>query len=218
MATKYFHRLWNITENLCEKYLDSKKVLSYNDQLHALIDKVKDHKNDLSNISKKGVFSSALNAYHPHVIEKYSPSSKKGTILPSPSLFNESNYICRSISDSFCIWDISEKVSTFFLDIYLQAHDSIFSQIFICFSTSWCLSGVSKFKKGIHWTFLDCLPSKEAISTRKYWVEAKPTFHCFIRRMTQFILVKLSCSHQVCCKRLIWVSKVYFNFSTTPAT
>ena len=160
-------------------------------------------------------------------MSKYTPSSKKSTIHPSSSLLEQCHIITWSICEGFSIWNISELVLVFILQIYLQTHYSIFCQILISFCAWWkiffawlflSIFFIDEFEKCIHWSVLNSLPSEQAIGSWQHRVKSEETFTSFIWWMTEFIFKILGGPYKQFCATLVGLIQVYFNLSTATST
>jgi len=64
--------------------------------------------------------------------------TKKRAIHPTTSLLHQHSQGKWTIGEGLRIGDVLDSVTCMFLDVDLEAHDSIFSKVFICFGTSGC--------------------------------------------------------------------------------
>ena len=125
----------------------------------------------------------------------------------------------RSISESFRIRNKCQIVSVVFFDVNLQAHDSIFCEIFICLWTCWILITIYKLKEFIHRTSLNSVPSEKWVCSRQNWIVTKKTFTALIWTMAQFVFIKLSYLNEIWpIKKSFALWKINFDFSATPST
>jgi hypothetical protein len=57
--------------------------------------------------------------------------SKQCSIHPPTSLLHQHRQTSWSVSESLGIWDVLHGIASVLLDVYLEAHDSIFSKILV---------------------------------------------------------------------------------------
>ena len=78
------------------------------------------------------------------------------------------------------------------LDIYLEAHDSILSKIFVSLGTGWSLIASDVLEEHIERWALDGLPSEHGISSGQHRCEAEERFTSLVWCVTKLIFIVLS--------------------------
>ena len=161
--------------------------------------------------------------------------TEERAIHPTSSLLHQDQGRRWCIGKGLSIRHVSELICAVDLDVDSQAHDSIFSEILVGFSTSRLLRSSHIFEKGIEWTALDSIPTENRVRTRQHLGEAKERLACFVRSVAHLVLKELGSLHQVrtyvglVVSSLTWTSvcwarelfrscKIDFNLSATSAT
>jgi len=180
-------------KEIIEEYQNSEIVRTNESELEKLVCQVVDHENTHSQLPVAWMLG-ARASYHLIEVIDNSPGCKERTVLPSSSLFHENEESFRSIGECLSIRNVGQIEATVFFDIDLEAHDSVFGQIFVSLIASWLLVRIHELEERIHGTLLNGAPSEQAVRTWQDRVVSEETFESLVRRMTELVFVELGCS------------------------
>ena len=99
--------------------------------------------------------------------------AKHGAVHPAPSLLHQDHHGLGRVCERLGVGDVSQFEGVHLLDIDLEAHDSIFSEILVSFGTRGYISSILILKKGFERVTLDGLPTEQRVSTWKHLCKAK---------------------------------------------
>ena len=133
---------------------------------------------------------------HLSKVLNYPPCCKEGSVHPSSSLFHKHHKTVWGICVSFGIRNVGQVVTTVLFNVDLKTHDSVLGQVFICLSHCWLSFRIHQLEKGIHWPFLDSLPSEHAICSWQHRIKPKSALECLVRGMTHLVFIELGSSNK----------------------
>ena len=150
-------------------------------------------------------------------------SAKEGTVHPSSPLLHESDDIRRCISECFSIGYVRQLIFAVHLDIDLETHDSVFSQVLVSFCTCRLLCPRDILEEFVKGSALDRLPSEDWVSTRQDLCKAKEWLTSLVRCVAHLVFIELCSLDQVLsndCKRTLglgWIvsfalTRTFLNF------
>lgn len=120
----------------------------------------------------------------------------------------------RRIRESFRVRNVCQVILVKLFDVDLQAHDSVFCQILVCFGT--CRNGRTChiLEESFERLSFDGVPAEERVGAWQHLSEAEETFACFVRGVPQLVLKELGRSEQECAHAsLVWSVKIYLDFT-----
>lgn len=121
--------------------------------------------------------------YHRACIGNNLVSSKECTVHPPTSLLHKHSQTQWAISESLGIWDVLHRVSRVLLDVDLEAHDSILSQILVRLRTLGSLLSRHVLEELIQRCTLDGLPSEDTVGAWQHLGEAEERLASFVWRV-----------------------------------
>jgi hypothetical protein len=122
---------------------------------------------------------------------------EKRAIHPPSSLLHQCHHIGRRISESLGVGHVGKLIIAINLDVNLQAHYSVFSEVLVRLCARWHLSPGHILEKGVEGTTFNGFPSEDTIRTWQHLGEAKPRLACFVRSVPHLVFKELRCLYQV---------------------
>ena len=143
-------------------------------------------------------------------------SAEQSTVHPPTSLLHQDCQTEWTVSESLGIRDVLDGVASTLLDVDLEAHDSVLSEVLVCLRTGGGLLTRHVLEEFVKGCALDSLPTEHTVSSWQYGCETKERFTGFVWRMTKLVFVELRRLHKVRTERFRIVnSNLDFATNTT---
>ena len=123
--------------------------------------------------------------------------SEKRAIHPPSPLLHQSHHIGWRVGESFSVGHVCKLEPAIHLNVDLQTHNPVLSQVFIRFCAGWRLRARHILEEGVEGSALDRLPPENTVGTWQHLRESKPRLAGLVGCVAHLVLEELRGLHEI---------------------